>query len=77
VTRQIWPRHQLKFKFERNLTEESQNDITKTLDIPIEDVAESAVLSKDAEAFIGVAMKGAVARRGLVVPGVTRHRCRS
>jgi hypothetical protein len=61
-------------EFERNLTEESEPAITKTLDIPIEDVAESAVLGKDAQAFIGVAMKVAVAVVAVNVLVLTRRR---
>jgi hypothetical protein len=75
-------------EFERNLTEESNPAMTntsaassdkgsmlkKTPYIPIEDAEESAVLGKDAQALIGVAMKVAVAVVAVNVLVLTRRR---
>lgn len=75
-------------EFERNLSEEPEPAMTntsaassdkrsilkKTLDVPIEDVEESAVVDKDAQALIGVAMKVAVAVVAVNVMVLTRRR---
>jgi hypothetical protein len=75
-------------EFERNLTEEPEPAMTnisaasfnkcsmvkKTLDVPIDDVEESAVVGKDTQALIGVAMKVAVAVVAVNVLVFTRRR---
>jgi hypothetical protein len=75
-------------EFERNLSEEPEPAMTntsaassdkrsilkKTLDVPIEDVEESAVVDKDAQALIGVAMKVAVAVVAVNMIFLTRRR---
>jgi hypothetical protein len=76
-------------EFERNLTDEATPAMTnisaasfnkkgsmskKTLDTPIEDVEESAVLGKDVQALFGVAMKVAVAVVAVNVLVLTRRR---
>jgi hypothetical protein len=76
-------------EFERNLTDESNPTTTnistasfdkkrsmlkETPDVPIEDVKESAVLGKDAQAIFGVAMKVAMAVVAVNVLVLTRRR---